>query len=96
MFEKCKKAHHVLILNLLNFKKLIGEAENFYKFCLKWLVATHKFKDEIGQIESQLVKMGKNYKVLTYVYGKERDKACELHNQLALRKSQRDEFIRMF
>lgn len=43
-----------------------------------------------------MVDMGKEYKVLKYIYGKERDKECELHNQLALRKIQRDEFIRIF
>lgn len=63
--------------------------EMLYKFCLRWYTTTYNFKDDIGRIESQLVEMAKNYKVSTNVYGKERDKARELRDQLALRKRQR-------
>lgn len=47
MIAKCRKAHHLLILNLLNFRKSIGEVEKLYKYYLKWLATTQKFKGEI-------------------------------------------------
>lgn len=75
MIEKCKRAHWVPILNLMNFIKYMEAPKVIYKFCLRWSVATHKFKDEIDQIESQLVEMAKNYKIYEDIYGKERDKA---------------------
>lgn len=40
--------------------------------------------------------MVKNYKIYIDAYGKERDKARELYDQLSLRRHQRDDYMRMF
>lgn len=40
--------------------------------------------------------MDNNYKVYEDSYGKEREKTWESHDQLALRRRQRDDYMRMF
>lgn len=42
------------------------------------------------------MELAKNYKIYADAYGKERNKARELHDQLALRRHQRSDYMRMF